>query len=98
MRSKTFARPGIATLIALTATLVGCGGSSNRYTVGDDGRHKDIRHDLTPELMTQHQRNVDVNDEIALTWDNNSRMMWADMHRFFLNDRPSLLTTMPTPY
>jgi len=97
MRSKMFARLSVLSAIALAGALVGCGGSS-RYTAGDEGRHGDVRSDITPELMTQHQRNVDTYDELEVTWDGNSRMMWADIHRFMLNDRPSLLTGMPTPY
>lgn len=95
MRSQKFARLTTLSLTAVVASLVGCGAT---YKAGDEGRHASIQDDVTPELMTQHQRHIDVDDDIALTWDNNSRMMWADMHRFFLNDRPSLLTTSPTPY
>ncbi|MFO0830475.1 MAG: hypothetical protein U0637_01405 [Phycisphaerales bacterium] len=95
MRSKTFARLTALSTAAVAATLVGCG-SSNK--AADGGRLSAIQSDVTPELMTQSQRHVDVDNEVAMTWDGNSRMMWADLHRFFLNDRPSLLTGMPTPY
>ncbi len=94
MRSKTFARLTIVSAFALAGSLVGCAS----YDGDDGGRHSDVQDDITPELMSQAQRHIDVDDDIYATWNANPRMMWADLHRLMLNDRPSLLTTMPTPY
>jgi hypothetical protein len=57
-----------------------------------------IRGDITPELMTQHQSALANSDETLKNWNGNTRMMWADLHRGLLNDRPSRLTVLPSPY
>ena len=95
MRSQTFARLSLVATAASMCALVGCTSSDGG---NDGGRYSDISGDVTPELKSQHQRSVEMHSEIAATWNNNHRMKWADLHRLMLNDRPSLLTTMPQPY
>jgi hypothetical protein len=74
--------------------LVGCAS----YKADDGGRHADIQDNITPELYSLHQRQIDVDDEIWRTWDANKRMFWADLQREWLHDRPSRLSVLPSPY
>lgn len=56
-----------------------------------------IRNNLTPELDTMHQRPDDIDNAIAITFDENGRMFNEDLGRLFLLNRPSRLTPEPTP-
>jgi hypothetical protein len=56
-----------------------------------------IRNNLTPELDTMHQRPDDIDNAIAITFDENGRMLNEDLGRLFLLNRPSRLTPEPTP-
>lgn len=56
-----------------------------------------IRADPTPELDTLYQREVDIDNTLAVTFDENLRMMNQDLGKVFLLDRPSRLTSMPMP-
>ena len=56
-----------------------------------------ILSDLTPELMTLDERDVDVDINYARTANTNNRNFWEDMGRFFMTDRPSRLTPDPIP-
>jgi hypothetical protein len=75
--------------LALAATIVasgilgGCGG---------------VRNNLTPELMTLDRRPVDVSNTIALTFNENKRMIWGDLNRASYMDRPTRLTPHPSPW
>lgn len=60
-------------------------------------REEAIRADLTPELATLHQRQVDVDNATTLTFDENGRMFVEDLNRFLLINRPSRLTPEPIP-
>jgi hypothetical protein len=72
------------------ATLAGCTG-------GAPHNHHRIQGNLTPEVDTLYQRRVDMDNRIALTFDENLRMMNQDLGRFWLTDRPTRLTREPTP-
>lgn len=56
-----------------------------------------ILDDLTPELLTLEERPVDVDVAVSRTFDMNWRMMYEDLGRVFLTDRPSRLSPMPIP-
>ncbi|MFG0330260.1 MAG: hypothetical protein ACF8PN_10215 [Phycisphaerales bacterium] len=56
-----------------------------------------ILGDLTPELMTMSEREVDVEVAIARTWDTNWRNYWMDWGRLMMFDRPSRLSPYPMP-
>jgi hypothetical protein len=59
------------------------------------GRHASIRRDPTPELYTLTGRYVDYQNDFALMWDENMRMLSQDFARFWYVDRPSRLTREP---
>ncbi len=69
--------------------LGGCAGNSL------DARTSAIRSNLTPELRTLYQRPADVDNALAITFNENWRMFHQDMGRFFYTDRPSRLTREP---
>ncbi|MFO0829316.1 MAG: hypothetical protein U0572_14355 [Phycisphaerales bacterium] len=50
-----------------------------------------IKSNLTPELQTLTQRPVDVDRAVAVTANEDFRMMWMDLGRQFYLDRPSSL-------
>jgi hypothetical protein len=66
-----------------TCSLGGCGG---------------VRNDLTPELMSLDERPVEVSNRVALSFNANKRMIWNDLNRASLMDRPSRLTPHPMPH
>jgi hypothetical protein len=47
---------------------------------------------LTPELMGLTERDVDVTRNMAVITNQNERMIWGDLGRAFLWDRPSRLS------
>jgi hypothetical protein len=73
------------TLLAAGVTLstVGC------------SRHASIRRNPTPELYTLTDRYVDHQNDFALMWDENKRMLAQDWARFWYVDRPSRLAREP---
>lgn len=68
---------------SLMLSIVGC------------GRHASIRREPTPELYTLTGRYVDYQNDFALMWDENMRMLAQDWARFWYIDRPSRLTQEP---
>ncbi len=86
MSRATFRTSRIAlALLAASAcvTLMGCSRASN------------IRRNPTPELYTLTGRYVDYQNDFALMWDENMRMLAQDWARFWYVDRPSRLTQEP---
>ena len=71
--------------LSLAAAITGC----------TETRDAQIRADLTPELETLHERKVDQDNNGAITFDEDGRMFWEDMGRFWMTDRPSRLTKEP---
>ncbi|MBC7771595.1 MAG: hypothetical protein H7210_03785 [Pyrinomonadaceae bacterium] len=76
-------------LLALGASLAGCASETSRDAM--------IRADVTPELVTLHERQVDSDNAGALMADENGRMFWQDMGRAFYTDRASHLSPNPSP-
>jgi hypothetical protein len=71
--------------------LGGCAGKNS------ESKAEELRGNLTPELDTLSQRKTDMDNETALTFDENGRMLNEDWRRFWLLDRPSRLTPNPVP-
>lgn len=78
-------RVASASAVALVA-LAGC--SSDPNDVSFDA----ITSDLTPHLLGLTERDVDADRNIAVISNQNYRMMWGDLGRAFLWDRPSRLS------
>jgi hypothetical protein len=83
--------PALAVAAMTVTPLIGCESAAER-------RHARIRRNLTPELDTLHQRDVDQENAIALTFDENGRMFNEDWGRFWMLDHPSRLTPEPVPH
>jgi hypothetical protein len=56
-----------------------------------------LRGNLTPELLTLHERHVDSDNAVAITFNENLRMFSEDLGRAAYWDRPSRLTREPVP-
>jgi hypothetical protein len=78
-------------LAAGVASLGGCASDTAA------ARDEQVRANLTPELHTLHQRPIDADNRVALTTDENLRMVNQDWGRFWLFDRPSRLTRERIP-
>ena len=74
------------TLLVGFASLAGC--SSQPYDVS----FKKITQDLTPELQGINERPVDIDVNMAVVGNQNIRMMWGDLGRAMLFDKPSRLS------
>lgn len=75
------------------AVLVGCSSSNpNRVSFGA------IRGNLTPELQGLTDRPVDNQRNVAVTNNQNWRMMSDDLGRVFYTDHPSRLSPYPITY
>lgn len=76
----------------LTSAVIGTAGcQSDPNNVSFDA----IKGDLTPEMMTMSERNVDVERNMAMVGNVNLRSMWNDLGRMWMFDRPSILTPYP---
>lgn len=51
----------------------------------------------SPELDTLHERPIDIESRMAITTDENLRMLSEDWGRVWLMDRQSRLSPMPIP-
>lgn len=81
---KTSVRGLLGTLSLATLTLAGCRG-------GDNVSYSAISSNLTPELQTLHERPIDVDRNLAVNNNQNLRLFWDDLGRFFYTDTPSRL-------
>lgn len=83
----------VGSILLATGLLAGC------YAGGGSpvGRDAQLRSSPTPELMTLYQRQVDVDNSLAIMADENWRMFVQDLGRIFYTDRPSRLTREPVP-
>ena len=61
----------------------------------DDVSYDAIVGNLSPELMGMTERPVDVDRNIQLTSDFNSRMFFDDIGRVLYTDHPSRLSPLP---
>jgi ABC-type uncharacterized transport system auxiliary subunit len=62
------------------------------------GRKHAYRLNPTPELDTQAQRRDDIDNQLTLTNDTNLRILNEDVGRFWLLDRPSRMSKLPSTY
>lgn len=87
----------LAVRMSLAAAILALGAcaSSGR---DDAGRHSRIQGNITPELLTLDQREIESDDRTFITWNQNWRMFWGDLNRAMLNDRPSSLRNFPQSY
>ncbi|MDX2147356.1 MAG: hypothetical protein SFZ23_07515 [Planctomycetota bacterium] len=81
-------------LVGLSAGLLG----GCTYNTPSEEYARDIRMDPSPEVDTLYQREVDIDNALTLTFDENLRALNQDLGRFFLLDRPSRLTLEPNRY
>lgn len=77
-------------IAAAAATLGGCATS--------DSKHASVVHNLTPEMLTLGERPVDAQNSTSVTWNAGNRMIWNDLQRAALTDRPSRLSRYPVPH
>lgn len=75
--------------LVLVALVGGCSGAGSK--------HEAIKNNMSPELLSAHQRPVDVDDMTAFTWHTNNRFIWNDLARAAYTDRPSRLEPFPVP-
>jgi hypothetical protein len=86
-------RSSIISSVAAACLVMCMAGCSNT----GDKRLDEVRNNATPDLDTLYQRPVDMDSAVTVTWDEDGRMFWEDMGRFFLFDRPSRLTREIVP-
>lgn len=89
MQTSTASRRLIvaAVLASGLAGVAGCASS----------QYDQVKADPTPNLDTLYQRPEDVDNAMVVTFNENERMFWQDLGRFWLTDRPSRLTREPIP-
>ena len=73
-------------LPVLAIALTGCASDPN------DVSFDALTNDLTPHILGLTERDVDVQRNMAVIENQNMRMVWGDLGRFFLFDRPSRLS------
>ena len=84
-----------AELTALNAVLAGppavvaLGGCA---TAPDDVSYNAIKRNLTPELQGITESGIDIDRNMAVTSNQNLRMMWGEIGRMWLFDKPSRLS------
>lgn len=89
MKSSKLVRLSLGLVAMSSLALVGCSSAP------EDTSHDAITSNLTPELLTLNQREVDYSDAMSVTFNSNWRAMWGDIARGLLIDRPSRLSPMP---
>lgn len=89
-QSKTRSMVCMATALAMAAVLGACSSE-------ETSRYDAVKADLTPNMDTLYQRPADIDNSVALTFDENGRMFIQDLGRAFYWDRPSRLTREPIP-
>jgi len=80
-------------LVVLAVGAVALGGCATQ-----DATHNRVVHNLTPEMLSLNQRPVDAQNMTSLTWNADNRMLWNDLSRAALTDRPSRLSRYPVPH
>jgi hypothetical protein len=80
-------------LVIAAAALSGCSyGGPASYS-----KAAEYQSNPSPELMTLRERSIDVDNRMAVTANENLRMMSEDLGRVFLLDRQSRLSPAPVP-
>jgi hypothetical protein len=94
--SMSLSARNTARLLLATALLAGVAISSG-CSSSKDKRVSGLRKDPTPDMSTLYQRQDDVDNALAVYFNEMDRMFWQDMGRAFYTDRPSRLTPEPMP-
>ena len=82
--------------MAAGTALVGLSACVTNYS--EHPGHAEVRGQVTPELITLDEREIDSDNRIGITNNANLRMLWMDLRRAMLLDRPSRLTPYPMAY
>lgn len=77
---------------ASAAALAGCAGGGDDF---NDVSYSSVSGNITPELRGTVERPIDIDMHRSQVSDMNARLMWDDLGRLFLTDRPSLMTPWP---
>lgn len=77
-------------LMVAATVMVGCQTNSADIT--------SLRLNPSPKLKTLQESPSMLKNTTAVVRDENGRMFWADMRRFWLLERPSRLAIEPIPY
>lgn len=88
--SRRLASASLLTLAALT--LGAC-----QYHTPSEKLAAELREEPSPNLDTLYQREVDIDNNIAIVNDTNLRMLNQDLGRFWLLERPSRLAPERIP-
>lgn len=86
------ARPALVSLALATGLVTSLTGCSSDPMATD---FKSIKGDLSPELQSIAERDVDIDRNIATTFEQNGRMFWNDLGRAWYVDRPSIMSPFP---
>jgi hypothetical protein len=89
MRTSVLVRGMLVGVVGLTASLAVVGCASEDPMATD---FESVTDNLTPELQTLTERPVDVDRNMAVSFNHDERMFWSDVGRFFYTDRPSFLS------
>ena len=85
----------LAGSLLLGTALAGCStspGTKASDEVYSNVSYSYIKSNLTPELQGLSERSIDIDRNMAVTGNQNLRMMWGDLGRAFFFDKPSKLT------
>ena len=80
-------------LLATVGGLVALGGCATQ-----DAKHGAVVNNLTPEMLSLNERPVDAQNATSVSWNADNRMLWNDLGRAALTDRPSRLSKYPVPH
>jgi len=75
-------------VLGITAVALTAGGCQSTQLEG-------IRADPSPVEVSETERWDDIKNQMTVTSDTNLRLMWSDMGRLWLFDRPSRLAPAP---
>jgi hypothetical protein len=87
-------RSNVFCVCAAAGALALLGGCYSNTAAGRDAK---VRNNLTPELETLSQRDIEVDNRQTLTIDENLRMANEDLNRMWFFDRPSRLSRTRIP-
>ena len=83
----------VAGMLAGAMVLGGCSRNTTSASL-----YRQIRQDPTPELNTLTKTQVDIQNMMTVTLNENKRSRLEELHRILLLDRPSRLTRYPMPH
>ena len=78
----------VASVALVAAFAAGCSSSSGQYS------YSSISKNITPEMSTLTERPIDIDRSIAVSNNQNLRMMTSDWGRMFYTQQPSRLSTI----